>query len=439
MEWLIGFIVVLFAASAIFGWFSDKSKSLKEDEYNRNLRQQLLDQKQHLLDQKHRFESEMAKRTQELENRAGFKEDEYNRNLRQQLLDQKQKLESEMAELTKQFEKRAELVGGLRREFSAGYVCGRKWLAAFIAEADRALDDSISLNLKYKKRPAPKSSNEVSEARAERRAFKERVKFLEYQLKSYKEYFPFLDDYEELILDEAVSLSSTANNLEALDDADPVLLYVPKADYDQLSTTERNQLALDRYLSRTLSPTAVGRLYERYLGYLHEQEGWKVEYHGIIERYEDLGRDLICTKDNDVLIIQAKCWSKQKLIHEKHIFQLFGTTQLYLMNRAASELFSPDVSAWFITTTNLSPVAQKTADWLKIQVKEGFELSKTYPMIKCNINQVTKAKIYHLPFDQMYDRTKIVPAWGEFYAQSVADAEEEGFRRAWRHTGPFVS
>ena len=395
MEWFIAFIVALFAASAIYGWFSDKSKKLREDEYNRNLRQQLHDQKQ--------------------------------------------QFEREMGELTRQFEKRAEFAEGLRKEFTASYVRGRKWLAAFIAEGDRAIDDSISSNLKYKKRPAYKASEEVSAARAERRAFKERVKFLEYQLKSYKEYFPFLDDYEEIILDEAVSLSSTANNLEALDEADPVLLYVPKADYDQLSSTDRNQLALDRYLGKALSPTAIGRLYERYLGYLYEHDGWKVEYHGIIEGYEDLGRDLICTKGNDVLIVQAKCWAKEKLIHEKHVFQLFGTTQLYLMNHTNEEMFSPNVWAWFIITTNLSPVARKAADWVKVKVKERFDLSKTYPMIKCNINQATKAKIYHLPFDQQYDRTKIVPAWGEFYAQSVADAEKKGFRRAWRHTGPFAT
>jgi nitrogen fixation/metabolism regulation signal transduction histidine kinase len=228
MRWLIGIIFVLFVASGIHGWFSEKSRSLREDEYNRKLRQELLNQAQN-------FESEMVK-------------------------------------LNQQLEKRKELVAGLRREFDTGYVKGRKWLAAFIAEADRALDDSISLNLRNKSHPAPKASDEVSAARAERRAYKERVKFLEYQLKSYEEYFPFLVDYKELILDEAVSFSSTANNLESLGDIDPVLLFVPKAEYDHLASTERNQLALDRYLSKTLSPVAVGRLYERYLGYLHECE-----------------------------------------------------------------------------------------------------------------------------------------------------------------------
>jgi hypothetical protein len=40
---------------------------------------------------------------------------------------------------------------------------------------------------------------------------------------------------------------------------------------------------------------------------------------------------------------------------------------------------------------------------------------------------------YHLPFDQQYDRTKIIPALDECYVRTVAEAEERGFRRAFRH------
>jgi hypothetical protein len=96
-------------------------------------------------------------------------------------------------------------------------------------------------------------------------------------------------------------------------------------------------------------------------------------------------------------------------------------------------LFKANVSAVFITTTTLSPVAKKAAQWLKIEVKERFGIDKSYPMIKCNINQSSKEKIYHLPFDQQYDRTKIIPEFGEFYATTVAEAERKGFRRAFRH------
>ena len=54
-------------------------------------------------------------------------------------------------------------------------------------------------------------------------------------------------------------------------------------------------------------------------------------------------------------------------------------------------------------------------------------------MIKCNINQATNERIYHLPFDQQYDRTKIIPALGECYVRTVAEAESLSFRRAFRH------
>jgi hypothetical protein len=386
---LIGFIVVAAGIAAIHGWFSDKSKKLKEDEFNRTLRQQLNDEKR-------QFEQKATETTRELEKRAGY-------------------------------------VSALRKEFEGGYLHGRKWLAQFISEADRVFDDSISSTLRNKKRPALKAAEEVSVARSEKRQFKQQVKLLEYQLKSYKEYFPFLEEYEEIILDEAIPLVSNGENLDAIENADPVLFYVPKAEYENLPPADRNQLALDRYLNRTLSRAAIGRFYERYLGYLYEKEGWQVEYHGIVEGFEDLGRDLICRKGNQVVIVQAKCWSTDKLIHEKHIFQLFGTTQLYLMNQQQNDLFGANISAMFITTTSLSPVAQKAAKWLKIGIKERFAIDKAYPMIKCNINQSSKEKIYHLPFDQQYDSAKIIPELGEFYALSVFEAEQHGFRRAFRH------
>jgi hypothetical protein len=56
-------------------------------------------------------------------------------------------------------------------------------------------------------------------------------------------------------------------------------------------------------------------------------------------------------------------------------------------------------------------------------------------MVKCNINPQTGEKIYHLPFDQQYDRVMIGNVEGEFYAETVAEAESRGFRRAFRWMG----
>ena len=390
-ETLLAIAVVAACAGAAYGWFSDKSKKLKEDKLNRDLRQKL-----------------------EADRLA---------------------MEQQAALRTRAIEAREAYIAELQAKFESGILPGRRWLASFIAEADRALDESISEHLRDKKRPAHKAAEEVAEARAERRQFKERAKFLEYQLLSLKEYFPFLDEYEDIILDESIPLITGESNLASLEESDPVLRFVAKADYDHLPTAERNQLALDRYLNGALGPTAIGKLYERYIGHLYEGAGWTVEYHGIVKGLEDLGRDLICSKGNEVTIIQAKCWSRAKTIHEKHIFQLFGTTQLYLMARGKTELFVPSVSARFITTTSLSPVARQAAEWLKIDVEEVRALNKAFPMIKCNVNQGTKERIYHLPFDQQYDRTKILVELGERYVATAAEAEKLGFRRAFRFSG----
>lgn len=345
----------------------------------------------------------------------------------------KKSIEAEIAQQTSKVEAKLKFLEKASIEFSNSFLKGRQWLAHFIAEAERAPDESRVKHLAFKKQPALKASQEVSAARSERRAYLERSKFLEYQLRSYKEYFPFLEDYEEAILEEAIPLTSGQASEDGFSNVDPVLRFVPKHEYESLTSSERNQLALDRYLNRSFSKAEIGKVYERYIGYLYEKDGWTVQYHGILEGLEDLGRDLICRKENQITIVQAKCWSSEKTIHEKHIFQLFGTTQLYEIH-AAENLIKPNIRGVFVTTTKLSEVAKKAADHLGITVKEAFSLDKCYPIVKCNVNQSTKEKIYHLPFDQQYDRTVIEPAKGEFYAMSVAEAESQGFRRAFRFT-----
>ena len=39
-----------------------------------------------------------------------------------------------------------------------------------------------------------------------------------------------------------------------------------------------------------------------------------------------MGRDLIVSKEKKLFVIQCKRWAAEKTIHEKHIFQLYGTT-----------------------------------------------------------------------------------------------------------------
>lgn len=105
--------------------------------------------------------------------------------------------------------------------------------------------------------------------------------------------------------------------------------------------------------------------------------------------------------------------------------QLYGTKVEYQISHP--DFFSK-VHAVFVTNIDLSDMAMKFANQLKVQVLK-VQMG-TYPVIKCNINNGNK--IYHLPFDQQYDRTEIKYP-GEFWATTVKEAALKGFRRAHRH------
>jgi len=315
------------------------------------------------------------------------------------------------------------------KSFLENFGKGRQWLADCIAEWRQALDDARESHLRVKKHPALKAADVIHEIKGEKRELTSRLKFMEYQLRCYEEYFPFLEEYRDAILEERANLAAGRDNVQDLESIDPVLRYVEAQEYRELSAAERNQRALDRYLARGKSSWEIGRLYERYVGYVYETEGWSVVFQGAIRGFEDFGRDLICTKGLDVHIIQAKCWSHQKVIREKHIFQLFGTTVHY-----RKHLTSGTVSPVFATTTELSQEATEVAGILGVHVCK-WPLRTDYPMVKCNVSGATGERIYHLPFDQQYDKVVVGNRPGEKYVRTAQEAEELGFRRAWKWRG----
>ena len=94
---------------------------------------------------------------------------------------------------------------------------------------------------------------------------------------------------------------------------------------------------------------------------------------------------------------------------------------------------STTVTGTFTTTTTLSERAHQFAAQLGIRVEQDVPLAD-YPRIKCDVGRNGK-RIYHLPFDQQYATTITEPEKGERWAATVAEAEELGFRRAWRWKG----
>jgi hypothetical protein len=317
---------------------------------------------------------------------------------------------------------------------------GFPWLADRFAEYFELRDLSIAEYLEKKFHPAKSTADRVKELAKEKRILKKEFLVAKNIINYYETLFPWLSEYLGENLEELIQHINTEENDLELEE-DPVFRFIPKAEYFQRTESERNQIALDRYFVSRKHPWQIGRDYERYVGYLYEIEKFDVFYQGIEFGLEDLGRDLICKKHGITEIVQCKCWAQHKTIHEKHINQIFGTAVKYFLDnitldrkKSQLELF-PEllkdgvIKAKFVTSTTFSDTAKQFAGALGIVLQENFPLKK-YPVIKCNIGQ-NGAKIYHLPFDQQYDNTKINKK-GEFYASTVIEAERLGFRRAWK-------
>lgn len=281
-------------------------------------------------------------------------------------------------------------------------------------------------SLENKPRPAFTAAEKVREIAKQKRVLQEQCKLQQYQLNLYETAFPWLAEFKEISFEDFQQLASV--DIAPDSEYSSLKKWLSPQEYQSLPSTERLQLALERYTKRQKTNWQIGIEYERYVGYCYEKKGYKVRYFGATEGLEDMGRDLIVTQGKKLFVIQCKRWSTEKTIHEKHIFQLYGTTIL-------QKLENPDklVSGLFITTTTLSELAKSCADYLHIAVVDNYPL-REYPLIKCNISK-NGEQIYHLPFDQQYDRVIIDPNDGDFYASTVQEAESKGFRHAWRWSG----
>lgn len=330
---------------------------------------------------------------------------------------EKEKAQSELSKIHAQSSAIQQLISSKKQS--------QPWLAKYLADYEQSIDKNSVDYLNHKGRPAKKTASEIQKIiRGELRDFRIRARQAEYQLLFYENLFPWLADFKEIPPKEAfeyVSLSSSD-----IDDDQSLIKsgYLSPEEYAKLSENQRNQLALDRYVKKEKTNWQIGIDYERYIGYLCEQEGYSVKYNGAISGFDDMTRDLIAEKGNTVVLIQCKRWAKEKTIHENHVFQLAGSVFEYRYNHPGKEVVGA-----FVATVDFSPVASECGELLGLRLYPNTPFAD-YPRIKCNIS-FDGEKIYHLPMDQQYDRIQIDKP-GEFYAQTVSEAEAAGFRRAYR-------
>lgn len=356
-----------------------------------------------------------------------YRIDDKERNLKnseRELSREKELFERYREEETSTIERRLSEVEVIAEQKAIGFP----WLSGAYADYFAKEYEDVAHWMEIKPNPARRSADQVRDlARNLRKTEKER-RLLNYVVEYYEALFPWLEDLRDPnVDDDFISLEDGSGN--GNDRADPVRKWLTAAEYERLSSAEKADLALERYAQRKKSNWEIGRDYERYVGYRMEQDGYAVSYQGIIEGLADLGRDLVCAKDGSVKVIQCKRWSAQKEIHEKHVFQLFGTLTAYKIDHR-----DRTAKAIFVTSTKLSQRARQFASALDIDVWDEFPPGD-YPMIKCNVARDTSEMIYHLPFDQMYDRTVVEPERGERYVRTAVEAEKLGFRRAFKWQG----
>ena len=287
--------------------------------------------------------------------------------------------------------------------------------------------------LKYKPKPAYRAAEEVGRIKSLYNKLlvesKEKEYKYEYILDSFPEIREYVDSDEDLIaIGEHFSYSELEEQRDRRKD------YLSLEEYSKLSETEKSQLALDRYLTGRKSKWQIGRDYEMCCAFQLRQEGFKVEMHGIKYGLGDLGRDLIAHQGigglfgKQILIIQCKNWNKDRVVHENVIMQLFGSATAYAIEYK-KDLNDDIIPVLMVPSyTQVSKTAISFAEKLKVKIMRTDHTD--YPHIKCNVNH--GERIYHLPFDQLYDRTEIKNK-DECYAYTVKEAESKGFRRAQRH------
>ncbi len=281
MEWIL-VIVGLFALFGIISWIRDTFTDAK---LYRTLKPRL-----------DAFDSEKEKFANE-------KKSTYDA-----LNGEKEKFAKEKKETYDHIEK-------ITRQRSMGFP----WLAEAYADYFALRDGKLANYLMHKKHPAQTAAEAVQEIKKEKRELVKHNKIIVYKLHYLEKLFPWISELIAENEDEEIPVRMDGEAEEG-ENEDRVKDYLTTEEYRSLPSVERNQRALDRYLkNRSKSKWAIGRDYEMYVGHLFSQKGYKIHYKGIIDGFEDLGRDIIATKGDEFVLSNASTGRNTKR-YTKNIF-----------------------------------------------------------------------------------------------------------------------
>ena len=143
--------------------------------------------------------------------------------------------------------------------------------------------EEVEKRLRWKSQPAKSSADEISEAKRKFRKSQIECKTMLYKYEFLLTAFPELRKYVEdekglLSLSEAQSYNDFSDNYDRVRD------YLSADEYRRLTTTQRNQLALDRYNARPKSNWVIGTEFEMYCEHILRRRGFETIDYGVRKR-----------------------------------------------------------------------------------------------------------------------------------------------------------
>lgn len=101
-----------------------------------------------------------------------------------------------------------------------------------------------------------------------------------------------------------------------------------------------------------------GHDFERYVAEHYKSNGYEVLLNGIVHGKKDNGIDVICNKNNELILIQCKNWKENSKYKVTHIIlkAFIGCCSEYIIK---NQLFNKEVVFHFVTSNNILDASAK--------------------------------------------------------------------------------
>ncbi|WP_416190141.1 hypothetical protein ACM67B_03305 [Neisseria sp. CCUG17229] len=194
---------------------------------------------------------------------------------------------------------------------------------------------------------------------------------------------------------------------------------------------------------RNLSKREAGDRYERYIGYLYERAGWRVEYYGLTEGVANSNRgiDLICEKDGITHFVQTKYWS-DGVVAKTNVNNVIDRIVKNMQSIIDKRTIRGDVQAVLAAKPKLSEQVAAYAQEQGVLLLDDLTV-QPYPLVKCHTGK-RGSKKYFLPYLadknpakyeeirqgawEPYDLVRMDMANGDVYVHTIEEAETLGYK-----------